>query len=142
MTQSDPFKYLNFIHPSFSDSYWVEHSCPHHQQRHQCQSRSLAQTFPRPGSVRVVNRQNCQTPAGASVDSYYLADYVSSAVQPPGKFKVLSMKAQATPAGRLQAYFEIVLTQTADALKSADLNVIYALGELAGEELQASCGSM
>ena len=51
------------------------------------------------------------------------------------------MTAQATPAGRLQAYFEIVLTQTADALKSADLDVIYALGELAGEELQASCGS-
>ena len=51
------------------------------------------------------------------------------------------MTAQATPAGRLQAYFEIVLSQTADALKSADLDVIYAIGELAGEELQASCGS-
>lgn len=50
------------------------------------------------------------------------------------------MKAQATPAGRLQAYFEIVLAQTADVLKSAGLDVIYALGELAGEELQASCG--
>lgn len=48
------------------------------------------------------------------------------------------MQAQATPAGRLQAYFEIVLTQTADALRSVDLDVIYALGELAGEELQAS----
>lgn len=54
---------------------------------------------------------------------------------------MLSMQAQATPAGRLQAYFEIVLTQTADALRSADFDVIYALGELAGEELQASRGS-
>lgn len=76
------------------------------------------------------------------MDSYFLADYVSSAVQPPGKLKVLAMTAQATPAGRLQAYFEIVLTQTADALRSADLDIIYALGELAGEELQASCASM
>ena len=76
------------------------------------------------------------------MDSYFLADYASSAVQPPGRFQVLSMKAQATPAGRLQAYFEIVLAQTADELRSADMDVIYALGELAGEELQASCGSI
>lgn len=80
--------------------------------------------------------------AGASVDSYFLADYRSSAVQPPGRFTVLSMQAQVTPAGRLQAYFEIVLTQTADALRSVDLDIICALGELAGEELQASCGSI
>ena len=52
------------------------------------------------------------------------------------------MEAQATPAGRLQAYFEIVLTQTPDALKATDLDVIYALGALTGDELQASCATL
>lgn len=80
--------------------------------------------------------------AGAAVDSYFLTDYRSSAVRPPGKLKVLSMQAQATPTGRLQAYFEIVLPQTAASLRSTALDVIYALGELAGGELQASCCSV
>lgn len=83
--------------------------------------------------------KNC---AGAAVDSYFLADYKSSAVRPPGKLKVLSMQAQATPTGRLQAYFEIVLPQTADALRATDLDVICALGKLAGGQLQASCSSI
>ena len=78
--------------------------------------------------------------AGASVDSYFLADYATSAVQPPGKFKVLSMQAQASPAGRLQAYFEIVLTPSVNSLKTTPLDVIYALGDLARGEIQASHG--
>ena len=75
---------------------------------------------------------------GAAVDSYYLADTDTSGVQPPGRFTVLTMQAQATPAGRLQAYFEIVLTPTANSLRSTPLDVIYATGPLAGGELQAS----
>ena len=77
-------------------------------------------------------------PTGATVDSYFLGGYVSSAVTPPGKFKVLSMQAQASSTGRLQAYFEIALTQTANALRATPLDVIYAIGELAKEEIQAS----
>lgn len=88
------------------------------------------------GSAIIVKA--CSTcPSGAAVDSYFLTDYRSSAVRPPGKLKVLSMQAQATPTGRLQAYFEIVLPQTAASLRSTALDVIYALGELAGGELQA-----
>lgn len=82
--------------------------------------------------------QNDHVHAGASVDSYFLGGYDSSAVQPPGKFKVLSMQAQASTTGRLQAYFEVVLTQKANALKATPLDVIYAVGEVSKEEIQAS----
>ncbi|KAL3141585.1 hypothetical protein ABBQ32_004827 [Trebouxia sp. C0010 RCD-2024] len=89
------------------------------------------------GGSAIIVKACPSCPSGAAVDSYFLADYKSSAVRPPGKLKVLSMQAQATPTGRLQAYFEIVLPQTAASLRSSALDVIYALGELAGEELQA-----
>ena len=70
------------------------------------------------------------------MNSYYLADTDTEGVQPPGKFTVLSMQAQATSLGRLQAYFEIVLTPTANALMTTPLDVIYALGPVAGGALQ------
>lgn len=70
------------------------------------------------------------------MDSYYLADTRASAVQPPGRFTVLAMQAQRTISNRLQAYFEIVLTPTANSLRATPLDVIYALGALSGTDLQ------
>ena len=69
------------------------------------------------------------------MNSYYLAAYDSRQVKPPGQFQVLSMQAQASPTGRLQAYFEIALNQTTNTLPSP-FNIIYATGGVDGGMIQ------
>ena len=78
---------------------------------------------------------------GATVNSYYLGGYDSRQVKPPGGFTVLNMQAQTSSNGRLQAYFEIALNQTADALQSSPLAIIYATGQASDGEIQASTRS-
>ena len=66
-----------------------------------------------PKGVKVVE-ELCWS-AGASIDSYYLGDYASSGVQPPGKLSVADMNASMS-GGQIYAQFSLQLNETAEEL--------------------------
>ena len=77
---------------------------------------------------KLKNDQPRSCNAGASVNSYYLGGYVTSAVTPPSRLDVLAMSADSTN-GVLSAAFTLNLT-AADVAKLSAFDIIYSQGSL------------